>query len=107
MKKLLLFIVTLMLPIVASAYDAQIDGIYYKLNKNSETAEVTYKKRGESNSTAYSGSVVIPSEIVYDGIKYRVDSIGWSAFSYCTELTSISIPEGVITICGYAFCECI
>lgn len=106
MKKQLLLLMMMLLPLVASAYDAQIDGIYYRLKKDSKTAEVTFKNFGESNSTAYSGDVVIPSEIMHDGIKYRVDSIGWNAFSYCSELTSISIPEGVTTIGYAAFSDC-
>ena len=34
------------------------------------------------------------------------DTIGTSAFAYCTNLTSINIPEGVISIGEYAFSDC-
>ena len=55
--------------------------------------------------TKYIGSateVVIPAEI--EG--YPVTSIGGSAFFKCSELTSITIPEGVTSIGNYAFEYC-
>lgn len=39
-------------------------------------------------------------------IYYGVTSIGESAFYYCTNLTSIFIPESVKSIGDYAFCGC-
>ena len=39
MKKQLLFLVLMMLPVVASAI-TEIDGIYYNLNSGTQTAEV-------------------------------------------------------------------
>ena len=46
MKQLLLFVMAL-LPLAASAYDAEIDGIYYNLTSNdgSNYAEVTNNPR--------------------------------------------------------------
>ena len=35
-----------------------------------------------------------------------VEEIGYDAFSYCTRVTSITIPEKVISIGEYAFKEC-
>ena len=42
MKKLLTSALLLAIPMLASAYDALIDGIYYNLNSEVKTAEVTY-----------------------------------------------------------------
>ena len=60
---------------------------------------------GTVTLTRYSGTdtdIVIPQSI--DG--KMVTSIGWSAFSDCSGLTSISIPEGVTSIGGSAFEGC-
>lgn len=52
--------------------------------------------------TGSEASIEIPSEI--DG--YPVTEIGWSAFSGCTSLTSVTIPEGVTSINHEAFRNC-
>ena len=49
-----------------------------------------------------SATCVIPSEI--DGKK--VTQIGYNAFNGCTELTSITIPDGVTIIGNSAFSDC-
>ena len=41
------------------------------------------------------GNVVLPESVIYNGKKYMLTSIGDSAFSDCTDLTDIIIPEGV------------
>jgi hypothetical protein len=48
------------------------------------------------------GNVVIPATI--NG--RSVISIGWSAFGYCTGLTSVTIPNSVTSIGWYAFSDC-
>ena len=53
-----------------------------------------------------SGGLVIPSTISYNGTTYNVTSIGGSAFSDCSSLTSINIPESVTSIGGSAFEYC-
>lgn len=102
MKKILLSFIAVLLPLMASAVDpVEIGGIYYNLFKKVNAAQVT------SNPTPYSGSVVIPSSVTdVDGTTYSVTSIGSSAFSGCSGLTSISIPSTVTTIDGGAFGNC-
>ena len=50
--------------------------------------------------------VIIPKFIEYENEKYKVTSIGEFAFSYCSSLTSITIPNSVTSIGDSAFCDC-
>lgn len=99
MKKQLLFILTAILPVLASA-QVEINGIWYNLTRENKTAEVT------SSATKYSGDLVIPEMVTHAGVKYVVTSIGNNAFASCSSLGSIIIPEGVTRIGNNAFSSC-
>lgn len=86
------------LPLLASAYDCQVDGIYYNLI-DGKFAEVT------SGGNNYLGEVVIPEKFTYKGVEYPVESIGEKAF-YPSRLTSVTIPNSVKSIGNYAFYYC-
>ena len=106
MKKLFMFLFSLILSVVFStsalAYDVEIDGICYNLNSEGKTAEVTVNWNDR-----YSGEVVIPSSITVEGKEYTVASIGSSAFAWCSDLTSVTIPNSVTSIGERAFSFCI
>ena len=90
----------LLLFVIVNRAATEIDGIYYNLDSNSETAAVT------SGANKYSGDVTIPATVVFDGVDYSVTSIvGW-AFYNCNELTSIVVPNSVTSIGTYAFYLC-
>jgi len=99
MKKQLLFILMMLLPMVASA-QTEIDGVNYYLDSWNKTASVT------SNPNRYSGSVVIPEKVTYENVEYSVTSIGGGAFSNCSGLTSVTIPNSVTSIGEGAFSNC-
>jgi len=82
------------------AYDFAVNGIYYYKNSDGTSVAVTYK---DTNYDSYSGSVVIPSTVTYDGKTYSVTSIDRWAFYNCTGLTSVTIPNSVTSIGYYAF----
>ena len=98
-----------------------INGIKYRLNEETLTAEVIQKK-------GYSGDIIIPEVVVSKKVSYKVvgidtatfkesnitsitipdgvTTIGENAFRYCESLTSITIPNSVTTIGKYAFYRC-
>lgn len=98
MKKLLLFISTLLCVNVLLAQDIVIDEIKYVITGTNEVEVDKY----QGSATA----VNIPSNINYGGVSYSVTSIGTSAFYYKTSLTSITIPNTVTSIGSTAFYHC-
>ena len=77
-----------------------INGINYRLNGWTKTAEVI-KKCG-----LYKGNIIIPETVVFNELTYRVTSIGKEAFAFCNPLTSITIPDSVKRIGWKAFLDC-
>ena len=87
---------------VVSARDFQFGSIYYNI-LSSNTVEVT---SAPYLSDGYSGHIIIPESITYNGTTYSVTAIGYSAFDDCTGLTSITIPSSVTAIKDFAFEDC-
>ena len=104
-KQLLITVAVLLCSITANAHDFEVDGIFY--NISGDEAIVTYKGSSPSAySDEYSGYVIIPKKVTYNGTTYSVTSIGGSAFYYCTRLNSIKIPNSVTRIGDEAFSDC-
>ena len=78
------------------AEDYTRDGIIYDINTSTNTATV---KRLEDRSAT---SAKIRNRVA----GYEVTSIGYSAFSGCSALTSINIPSSVTSIGSWAFSGC-
>ena len=95
-----------MLLLVAMAAGAEtisqvtIGNLVYSLDTDTKVATVT----GYDSSNKPT-DVVIPNTIEYGG-NYSVTTIGKYAFSYCTSLASVNIPNSVTTIEKWAFYNC-
>ena len=101
MKRFFIFFFALVATTALWAEDFCVDRIYYNiLTDKTNEVEVTY------GSSGYSGSITIPSTVTYNGTTYSVTTIGDAAFSWCSSLTSITIPNSVKSIEGYAFSGC-
>ena len=110
-KKLLVVVGISLNTANALAYDFEANGIYYNiLSEYDKTVSVTYKEYSNDYlypSSDYTGDVVIPEQVQYNEELYRVTSIGEYAFSDCSNLASVTIPEGVTSIGSGAFEMCI
>lgn len=105
-KIILLTLLMCMVGTKVSAADIAVqngDGvtIYYNFINNGTELEVTYMP----NSEKYAGDIVIPETVSYEGKEYKVTRIGEQAF-HGDDLTSVVIPNSVITIAKEAFNAC-
>ena len=100
MRRFYLSAIAFLWSLIIHAVTVEIDGIAYNINLKTGLTEVT------SNAFhPYSGDIVIPETIVYDGIKYTVTSIGGGAFSQ-RNITSITFPNSITSIGPSAFSYC-
>ena len=116
MKKQLLLLLMILLPMVASAYDFEVDGICYTITSvDNLTVEVATNSNTETKKSNYKGDIVIPSSVVYNNITFSVTGIGEAAFAYYEkspgnttyapnqEVTSVSLPSTINYLDTYSF----
>ena len=85
--------------LTASSTICYLDGIYFSIiSEENKTVAVVYG--------IYSGEITIPSVITYSSKTYTVVGIEDRAFSHCTGLTSVNIPNSVTSIGSSAFRGC-
>jgi len=105
----LIAVLAALVPSTMSAYDFEVDGIYYKLESDGviindgNEVTVTYET---TSYNSYTGDVIIPAEVTYNGTTYSVTEIGNQAFCKCSGLTSVTIPNTVTYIGFEAFDGC-
>ena len=84
--------------IYANSNTIIIDSVKYRLNDDYTAEVISYSGTPEN--------IAILESVTYEGLTFKVTSIGSSAFSNCTILTSITIPDSVTTIGNNAFSGC-
>ena len=100
MRTVLSLLILIVIPTLVIAHDFEVDGIYF--NKRGNEVIVTYKGSSwNSYSNEYSGNVIIPSSVTFNGSTYLVASIGDYAFRNCEDMSNITIPNTITTI-GYS-----
>ncbi len=82
----------------------EVGGLFYKTAEgySMDFVEVT----GNPGGGKYSGDVVVPGTVEYDGITYTVKGVGGRAFEQCDDLRKVTISEGISKIGAYAFSYC-
>ena len=78
---------------------------------NSLTYTITDEEKRQVELFEYEGdnteeTVDIPATVTINGKEYSVTSIGYNAFSGCSNLQSVTIPNSVTSIGNYAFLDC-
>ena len=86
------------LSVPAMALQIVVDGIYYKVHD--DKLEMT------ENPDKYSGVVIVPSTVVYEGITYTVTQIDYLAFKNCKDLLTVGIPSTINDIGLLTFYGC-
>ena len=84
--------------IISNGNTVTVDSVKYRLNDD-YTAEVT-------DYSGTPGNITIPESVTYEGLIFKVTSIGSSAFNNCSSLISVTIPNSVTSIGSSAFSGC-
>lgn len=75
-----------------------VDGLEFCVDTVSKEATLV------TGSYRYSGDIKVPEKIADGGVEYTVTALGDECFSYCSGLTSITIPSSVTRL-GYSCFE--
>lgn len=100
MRKSILSVLLAILPALANSALVEIGNFKYSLDSKNHTAVVS------KSGTSYTGNLVIPGTVDYEGVTYQVVKIQEMGFSGCTGITSFTIPSSIEEIGGYTFKGC-
>lgn len=100
MKHFLLSLIALCCTLTCSALTFQYDGLTYSYKSGQKTC-LLY-----SVPTDYEGALVVPREVEYKGMVYKVTGIGAKACQKRAGLTQVELHDGITAVESYAFAGC-
>ena len=101
MRKLFLFIASVLMSVSVMAANFSVGGLYYS-TLTTNTVQVVAPTTGN-----YTGAITIPETVIYNATTYRVTAIGDDAFKGANQVTSVTLPlTGITSIGGWAFNDC-
>ena len=119
LRTILLALAFIGIATTATAYDFEVDGIYYKID--GDEVSVTYHDYSRIQVTGssgyywyedhynyyagYSNQVIIPETVTYNNMTYCVTKIGDHAFAECSGI-SVIIPNSITVIEDGVFSGC-
>ena len=105
MKRFFLLWCLSMVILHVSAYDFEVDRIYYNILPDGLSVEVTV---GDEKYNVYGdqSDIVIPEKVGYNGKQYTVTAIGSIAFCNCGDMGTIDLPATINTFGSSAFYGC-
>ena len=102
--------------------EAVIGGVLYQLDHKYEDNQSQYqndKSQTENNPSdndftavvcankePYTGDIVVPAQVKYEGKTYTVNRLGERAFADCYELTAVTLPKSITEIGEDVFFGC-
>ena len=92
------------------AYDFQLGDLSYTITSDAEPYTVSVARAFQQDIGIPKDTitkVVIPATVTHEDITYSVTSVAGYAFSYCSSLSNVTIPESIVTIGQSAFEGCI
>ena len=92
----------------AFAYDGSVvapsgQTLYYNYVNSTGSITIVRPSSFWTGYTEPAGALVIPDSVMHNGTMYPVTAIGNSTFDGCDGLTSVTIPQGLLSIGMWAF----
>lgn len=78
------------------------DSLYCKVVRVARSVSVSF----QGSSVHPVGALVLPAEVVHDGLRYEVTALDDSALYNCRDLRTVTLPPTLLFIGRDAFCGC-